>query len=144
MVCLLSPSKWTIHFEKSTSAEVTMTSLLLLCSRRAEGAGGARRAGGVDVDARDRYNRTPLHRACETAHVEVARLLLEHDADVRVTDVCGRTPLHWAAEVRQTRAARVQSPLSVAQFEPRTTCVKIGCGQKKIGSTFQNSFLTEA
>ena len=52
------------------------------------------------MDAVDRYQRTALHRACEKAHVEVARLLVEHDANVAVTDVCGRTPLHWACEVR--------------------------------------------
>ena len=53
----------------------------------------------VDVDAVDRYQRTALHRACEKAHVEVARLLVEHNANVCVTDVCGRTPLQWACEV---------------------------------------------
>ena len=54
---------------------------------------------GVDIDAIDRYQRTALHRACEKAQVEVARLLVEHNADVAVADVCGRTPLHWACEV---------------------------------------------
>ena len=55
---------------------------------------------GVDIDAVDRYQRTALHRACEKAHVEVARLLVEHNATVGVADVCGRSPLHWACEVR--------------------------------------------
>ena len=54
---------------------------------------------GVDIDAIDRYQRTALHRACEKAQVEVARLLVEHNANVTVADVCGRTPLHWACEV---------------------------------------------
>ena len=57
---------------------------------------------GVSIDAVDRYQRTALHRACEKAQVEVARLLVEHSANVALADVCGRTPLHWACEVCTT------------------------------------------
>ena len=41
---------------------------------------------------------TPLHLASRMGHLEVARLLVEHGADVTVENQYGRTPLHWAVQ----------------------------------------------
>ena len=51
----------------------------------------------VDVDAKDRDNRTALHWAALNGHEAVVRLLLDGGAGVAVQDGHGRTALHWAA-----------------------------------------------
>ncbi len=50
-----------------------------------------------DVDARDGWNRTPLHMAAQDNWSASIDLLLDHDADPDATDRWGRTPLHIAA-----------------------------------------------
>ena len=53
---------------------------------------------GVDVNAKDKSCSTALHLALqERRGVELARLLLEHGADVEVVDDRGRTPLEVAS-----------------------------------------------
>ena len=55
---------------------------------------------GADVDAREHYEFTPLHRAKNEALV---KLLLDHGADVRVRDGYHETPLHCARNVAMAR-----------------------------------------
>ena len=56
---------------------------------------------GVDVNAGDRNNRTPLHFAVETANdSNVEELLAEGNIDVNVKDINGFTPL-WSAVTRE-------------------------------------------
>ena len=62
---------------------------------------------GADVNARDRWACTPLHRAGWHDRVQVARVLLAHGADVNAADEQGETPLHWAAERGHAQVARV-------------------------------------
>ena len=52
------------------------------------------RGAVVNAQAKDRS--TPLHRASRFGAVEVARILLEHGADVEAEDDKGRTPLRSA------------------------------------------------
>ena len=54
---------------------------------------------GVDVNARDGDNSTPLHLALSKSHVDpkTLRLLLQHGADVKARDKDGLTPLHCAS-----------------------------------------------
>ena len=49
---------------------------------------------GVDVNAPDMDNGTPLHSASYFGSLEVARILLDHGANVNVENKQGKTPLH--------------------------------------------------
>jgi 26S proteasome non-ATPase regulatory subunit 10 len=54
--------------------------------------------GGVNLDAKDDDERTPLHWACATGRLDVAEFLLEMaHASVNVQDDAGWTPLMSAA-----------------------------------------------
>ena len=54
---------------------------------------------GADVNARDRYNKTPLMEAAEfNTNPEVITTLLAAGADLKALDDCGETPLMEAAE----------------------------------------------
>jgi len=53
-----------------------------------------------DVDAvgwRQNKGRTPLHRACQEGHAEVALILLKAGADIHKEDDYKQASLHWAA-----------------------------------------------
>jgi ankyrin repeat protein len=49
---------------------------------------------GVDADARDKHQRTPLHVASTSGKLEIMWLLLNHGAAVNATDDRRETPLH--------------------------------------------------
>ena len=49
---------------------------------------------GVDMNARDEKERTPLHFASYFGQVNAAELLLNHGAQVEAEDIRGQTPLH--------------------------------------------------
>ncbi|MDA8085716.1 MAG: ankyrin repeat domain-containing protein, partial [Nitrospiraceae bacterium] len=53
---------------------------------------------GADVNAKNNNGYTPLHRAAEFGHKDVAQTLIAHGADVNAKDNNGDTPLHEAAE----------------------------------------------
>jgi ankyrin repeat protein len=46
-------------------------------------------AAGTDVDAKDKYRRTPLLRAAWGGHKEIAELLIAKGADVNAKDGIG-------------------------------------------------------
>jgi ankyrin repeat protein len=54
--------------------------------------------GGADVNVKDKYGSTPLHRASEEGHTVVAELLIKAGADLNVKDNCSFTALHSAVE----------------------------------------------
>uniref|UniRef100_A0A8C1D511 Ankyrin repeat domain 28b n=1 Tax=Cyprinus carpio carpio TaxID=630221 RepID=A0A8C1D511_CYPCA len=59
------------------------------------------------VNSTDSKNRTPLHAAAFTDHVECLQLLLGQNAQVNCVDAGGKTPLMMAAENGQTNAVEV-------------------------------------
>ena len=52
------------------------------------------------VNAPDEQGRTPLHRACMGNHVEVAKLLMIHNASITALDHNGKTPRNIAEEMK--------------------------------------------
>jgi len=53
---------------------------------------------GVDVNAQDKYNQTPLHLAVGRENLEIVKfLVLEGKANVNAEEADGKTPLHLAA-----------------------------------------------
>jgi ankyrin repeat protein len=54
---------------------------------------------GADVNSKTRYNQTPLFFACDRGNFEIAKLLIDHGADLSIKDnFYGATPLTWALE----------------------------------------------
>lgn len=54
---------------------------------------------GANVNEKYRYGHCPLHIAAESGHVEVVKVLLQHNnIDVNVKDPNGCSPLHMAAQ----------------------------------------------
>ena len=53
-------------------------------------------AAGTDVDAKDKYGRTPLHNAVWEGHKEIAELLIAEGADVNAKGEVQLTPLNLA------------------------------------------------
>jgi hypothetical protein len=63
---------------------------------------------GANVNAKHGdYDSTPLHVAALWGHAEVARLLLDHGADVNSRSKDGWTPLHYAAAFGYADVARL-------------------------------------
>ena len=61
---------------------------------------------GADIQAKDTFKRSPLHKAVAGYHAEITRILLESGANVDAKDFRGYTPLHQAA-------ASVYKPCSI-------------------------------
>jgi ankyrin repeat protein len=53
---------------------------------------------GLDVNARDKRNWTPLHAASYYGRPKIAQVLLDRGAIIEVGDDQGRTPLHHASQ----------------------------------------------
>lgn len=63
---------------------------------------------GANVNAKDMYGRTPLHKAAADIHTTwMAKLLVEAGPDVNAKDGNGYTPLHVAAYFGNWSAAKV-------------------------------------
>jgi len=63
---------------------------------------------GTSVDAKDASGFTPLHRAVQHGHQQIARHLLSHGADTSATTTSGGIPtLHLATAARDAEMARI-------------------------------------
>ena len=51
-----------------------------------------------DIDAKDKYGKTPLHLAVIYKNKDLMKFLIELGADVNARDINGRTPLHEASK----------------------------------------------
>jgi ankyrin repeat protein len=56
-------------------------------------------AAGADVNAKDRFNKTPLYRAASAGRSEIIRVLIANGAGVNVKDAKGETPLDEAERI---------------------------------------------
>lgn len=72
---------------------------------------------GIDIDAKDEYERTALHDACYYGHTEIAQLLIDAGADESLVDQFGHTPREDAQE---KQAENVLSLLDSTSNTPRS------------------------
>ena len=64
-------------------------------------------AKGANVNAKWRYDQTPLFKAAERGDAEIVQILLENKADPNVRDTFyGATPLYWATDKGHTEVVR--------------------------------------
>ena len=77
---------------------------------------------GVDIEARDNLNMTPLFAACWDANGSdaIVRALLAAGANVSVVDKCGYSPLHELAKKGRTKAALMLLETGKADLTLRT------------------------
>jgi len=61
---------------------------------------------GADPNAKNASGLTPLHKAVDEGHVEIAKLLLERGADPTITNEEGLTPLDLAKDQRTASLIR--------------------------------------
>jgi ankyrin repeat protein len=59
------------------------------------------------MNKRGGYYGTPLHAASADGHLEIARLLLEHRADVNARAINRETPLHVASRMGHVGIVRL-------------------------------------
>ena len=62
---------------------------------------------GADVNMKNRYGSTPLHRVAFEGHLEPLRFLIKKGADTELKTCTGWTPLHLAAWNRHPNALRI-------------------------------------
>ncbi len=86
-------AKETTSVDEGDAADASVTSAELKYLERLREAF----ARGVDVDARDSWGHTILHRACMENYPRVAEFLIDKGADVNARNITGITPLHTAA-----------------------------------------------
>jgi hypothetical protein len=69
------------------------------------------------IQAKDKDNVTPLHRAAMGGHVDAVRVLLKHGADVNARDgMFSASPLVWAVEGRRNAKHRGADHVGVARL----------------------------
>jgi ankyrin repeat protein len=97
---------WYVEEDSVTPEEATNQLFRAARSGNAEDAQAAL-AAGADVNARDDWQRTPLHCAIEARHGDLSRLLIERGTDLRAQDHQQQTALHWAARNGLSDLARL-------------------------------------
>lgn len=97
---------WHVKEDSMTPEDATNQLFQAALSGDAEEAQAAL-AAGADINARDDWQRTPLHCAIAACHGDLARLLTEKGTDLRAQDHQQQTALHWAARNGLSDIARL-------------------------------------
>ncbi|TDG48012.1 hypothetical protein AWZ03_005630 [Drosophila navojoa] len=63
--------------------------------------------GGINMEAKTKVDRTPLHLACYFGHERIVNLLLTLRCAVNARDMLRMTPLHWAVEKKHKSIVRM-------------------------------------
>ncbi|EDW66759.1 uncharacterized protein Atac3 isoform X2 [Drosophila virilis] len=63
--------------------------------------------GGINMEAKTKVDRTPLHLACYFGHERIVSLFLALRCAVNARDMLRMTPLHWAVEKRHKSIVRM-------------------------------------
>ena len=91
------------------------------------------KSGLVDVKAKDEYDRTPLHWACEKDAFGVAKLLLDKGADVDAKNKWGETPLYVACNKNSVKCAKLLiergADVEATEEEQGWSVLEIACQQ---------------
>ena len=98
--------------------------------------------GEVDVNARDRAGRTPLHMAAMRGHREMAEVLLSNGALVNACDGDGWTPLRWLWPAGCGKSASYCA--STARTERAAHNMRHGLGESRGRVCFATSLVGEA
>ena len=72
----------------------------------------------IEIDS-EWNDATPLHRASIEGHLQICRVLLQHDAPVDSLDNTGETPLHYASQEGHHEVGR---PVSYTHLTLPTIC----------------------
>ena len=88
-----------MYFEQPPPPRAPQFSILHAAAITGDKSGVSRLCAAqiVDVDARDKFGRTPLMFAALADFAECAEALLKHGARPQLRDRSGRTAMHWAA-----------------------------------------------
>ncbi|XP_007900256.1 ankyrin repeat domain-containing protein 49 [Callorhinchus milii] len=92
----------------------------------------------VNIKDEDQY--TPLHRAAYSGHLEAARELISHEADITARTVDGWTPLHSACNWSNTEVASflLQHGADInAQTNGMQTSLHLASGNKATKATIE-------
>jgi ankyrin repeat protein len=73
---------------------------------------------GAEIEARDKFGRTPLFMAAQFGQRNVAQLLIERGADVNAADRSGRTPLQAAVNAGHGDVADLLRQKGAADGKP--------------------------
>jgi ankyrin repeat protein len=60
-----------------------------------------------NIASNNQFKVAPIHSACAISHFDIAKLLIEHGADVTAKQMQGVTPLHSAAHNGQTKLSKL-------------------------------------
>ena len=60
-----------------------------------------------NISSNNQFKVAPIHSACAISHFDIAKLLIEHGADVNARQMQGVTPLHSAAHNGQAKLSKL-------------------------------------
>jgi ankyrin repeat protein len=95
--------------QEGTPEELGQRLIGILSSEKAPDIEEVKRliGAGADLEARDKYDETPLHCAATWGHTEAAKALIEAGADLEAMNKYDKTPLQVAAQWDHREAVRL-------------------------------------